>query len=341
MPVFTTQNFGLQNGRVLAELALAYETYGRLAPERRNAVLVAHGYTSSAHAARNAAAEEPGWWDNVVGPGRAIDTERYFAVCSNMLGSSYGSTGPASIDPATGKPYGPDFPEITLGDIVAAQKLLLEHLGVRHLVAVAGLSYGGYQAFQWGVTYPDFMDGVVAVASAPKGNGGEAAVQALTAQLAQDPNWNGGRYYENGGILETMVAMRIDTLRRYGLEAQLAPAFPDPAQREQAIRALAYLWARNFDGNSLLVLRRAAVHFDAERDFAKFRAKLLYVLSRTDKLFPPALAAPVMDKLKAAGIAATYFELDSELGHLASNPEADKWTPVLRQFLAQLEPARA
>jgi len=178
---FTTGGFTLESGRILPELTLAFETYGRRAPDGRNAILVTHGFTSSHHAAGTYLPTDPvaGWWNGLIGPGKAIDTDRFFVVSSNMLGSSYGSTAPASINPATGKRWGPDFPDITLGDIVGAQKLLLDALGVRRLVLVAGPSFGGYQAFQWAVSYPDFVSGIVPVVSAPKGSGGEAAVQAL------------------------------------------------------------------------------------------------------------------------------------------------------------------
>src|SRR5919108_4048563 len=199
---FTAYGFKLDSGRVLPELTLAYETYGRLAPDGRNAILVTHGFTSSHHAAGKYAPTDAiaGAWDGLIGPGKAIDITRYFVVSSNMLGSSYGSTAPASIDPATGKRYGPDFPDITVRDIVRAQKLLLASLDVNHLVAVVGPSYGGFQAFQWAVTYPDFMHGIVPVVTAPKFRGGAASSpQAMIADFAKDPGWNGGWYYDTRG----------------------------------------------------------------------------------------------------------------------------------------------
>jgi homoserine O-acetyltransferase/O-succinyltransferase len=166
---FDILDFRLQNGTVLPEVRIAYETYGRLAAHGRNAVLITHGYTGSHHAAgRNPAnGNLPGSWDGLIGPGKAIDTDKLFVLASNMLGSSFGSTNAASIDPRTGQPYGPDFPHITVRDIVAAQKMLLDSLGVKHLVAVGGPSYGGYQSFQWAVAYPDFMDAIVPVNTAP------------------------------------------------------------------------------------------------------------------------------------------------------------------------------
>jgi homoserine O-acetyltransferase len=335
---FTVYGFTLESGHSLPEMTLAFETYGRLAPDGRNAILITHGFTSSQHAAGRYSPTDStaGWWDGLIGPGKAIDTDRYFVVASNMLGSSHGSTAPATLNPATGKPYGPDFPAITLADMVHAQRLLLGGLGVRHLVAVAGPSFGGYQAFQWAVTYPTFMDGIVPVVTAPKGSGGDAAVKALVDQLAADPGWNGGWCYDRDGIRATMTTMRVNTLKRYGRDEILAATIPDPARREARIRAMAKVWARHFDPNSLVTLRKAAVRFDAERDLSKIRARVLYVLSRTDKLFPPSIAPGVMAKLAAAGVDARYVEIDSDFGHSASGVDWAKWAPELRDFLHSL-----
>jgi homoserine O-acetyltransferase/O-succinyltransferase len=335
---FKIKDFRLESGAVLPEVTIAYETYGTLAPDGRNAVLLTHGYTSSQHmAGRSGANGAEGSWDGLVGPGKAIDTDRLYVVSSNMLGSSFGSTNPAFPNPATGKPYGPDFPDITLVDIVNAQKALLEGLGVKHLVAVAGPSFGGYQTFQWGVTHPDFMDGLVAVVSAPKGSGGEAAVKSLVDIVAKDPNWNGGHYYDKGGVAPILTEMRVATLKRYGIDEQLSPKFPDKDAREAEIKRRAETWSKVFDANSLVVLRKASVRFDAEKDMAKIKAKVLYVLSRTDKLFPPSIAPDVMAKLKAAGVSADYFEIDSDFGHSASGLDAAKWAPRLKTFMAGLE----
>src|SRR5579875_2936727 len=335
---FTIHDFRLGNGVVMPEVTIAYETYGRLAPGGNNALLITHGFTSSHHAAgRNPAnANQPGWWDGLIGPGKAIDTDRLFVVSSNMLGSSYGSTNGASLNPRTGRPYGADFPAITVRDIVAAQKALLDSLGVRHLLAVAGPSYGGYQAFQWAVAYPQAMDAIVPVVSAPRAQNAERRLAELLARLESDPEWNGGRYYDRGGPRRALTEMRIETLKNYGIAAQLAARYPDAAAREAAIRAQAEEWARVFDANSLVILRRATIGFDTVREFGRIRARVLYVLCRTDTLFPPALAAEVMPALAAAGVEARYFEIDSEMGHLASGPEHAKWSPVLREFLAPL-----
>jgi homoserine O-acetyltransferase/O-succinyltransferase len=335
---FSLADFRLQNGVVMPQVRIAYETYGRLAQGGRNAVLITHGYTGSHHAAgRNPAnRNQPGWWDGLIGPGKAIDTKKLFVVSSNMLGSSFGSTNGASINPLTGKPYGPDFPAITVRDIIAAQRALLDSLGVRHLVAVAGPSYGGYQAFQWAVSYPDFMDGIVAVVTAPKSQNAEKSLAELQARLAADPEWNGGWYYDRGGAKTVLTGLRVEMLKRNGIEAALAPRYPDRDLREAEILRQASDWAQRWDTNSLVILRRGTIGYDTVKDFAKIKAKVLYVLCRTDRLFPPSIAPAVMRDLAAAGVDARYFEIDSELGHSASGPEHAKWSPALCEFLAPL-----
>jgi len=324
----------LRLGGVLRGARLAYITRGRLAADGRNAVLLTHGYTSSHSFIEGGSGASEGGWSGLVGPGRAIDTDRLFVVSSNMLGSCFGSTGPRSPNPATGRPYGPDFPPITLTDIVAAQRRLLDALGVRGLQAVVGPSYGGFQAFTWGVEHPDALRGVVAAVSgltAPR----SLDPAPLAARLAQDPNWNGGRYYDRpGGVLATMTAVREETLRRYGLDEELARLLPDRSARDAEIRRRAAEWAEAADAHSLLVLGRALDHYDLRGELGRIRARVLYVLSRTDRLFPPSLAAEVMPALAAAGVTASYAEIDSEHGHLASGTDAAKWAPALERFMA-------
>jgi homoserine O-acetyltransferase len=226
---------------------------------------------------------------------------------------------------------------LAVSDIVRAQKLLLDSLGVTHLAAVAGPSYGGYQAFQWAVQYPGFMHGIVSAISSPGSAPGPRPTQQLIEQLAVGPQWNDGWYYEHGGIEATLVKYRIATLKRYGIEAQLAATVPDSQRRDKAIEQIARQWARVFDANSMVVLRRALEQFDTRPHFHKIKAKVLYVLSRTDKLFPPSIAPAVMQQLQVAGVDARYFEIDSELGHMASGHDAAKWAPELARFMAALE----
>src|SRR6266481_314583 len=164
---FSTSDFRLQSGIVMPEVTIAYATLGTLVPDRSNAVLVTHGNTSGPQMIEPGGSAGEGSWNELVGPGKAVDTNRFFVICPNMLGSSYGSTNAASIDPKTGKRYGPRFPDITVGDIVATQRLLVDDLGIERLVAIVGPSYGGFQAFQWAVDYPNAMKGIAAVVTTP------------------------------------------------------------------------------------------------------------------------------------------------------------------------------
>ena len=326
----------LRHGGMLPDAVLAYVTYGRLAPDGRNAVLLTHGFTSS-HLFAEPAGASQGGWSALVGPGRAIDTDRYFVVSSNMLGSSYGSTSPRSIDPASGRPYGPGFPRIALEDIVAAQRRLLDRLGVHELVAVVGPSYGGFQAFTWGVEFPDFVRALVPVTTSLT-VGIAIDLEALRRRFAAAPSWNAGHHYDTDGMTGVMTAYREATLRRYGIEAVLAAQRPelDAAARAAALQAIARDWARSFDPSSVLVLAAAANDYDATPGLARVRARVLFSLSTSDTLFPPSLAAPVMAALRGAGVDATYHELDSACGHLAPGIDAAKWAPVLARFLAEL-----
>ena len=336
--VFRISNFRLKSGEILPELRIAYETYGRLAPDRSNVVLLAHGYTSNHHmVGQPGSTLAEGLWNSLVGPGNAIDTDRLHVVSSNMLGSTYGSTGPADPNPLTGRPYGPDFPDISLVDIVAAQRALLQSLCIEHLVAVIGPSYGGFQAFQWAVSYPDCVDGIVPVTSDFKANAGAAAnLEALVDALEADRNWHGGAYYDHGGVAETMMRLRVETLVQYGIHDLLAPDFPDPVAREVEIERMARKWAAEFDANAMIVLGRASARFDLQAELARIKAAVFFVLSRTDKVFPPSLAPDAMARLRSAGVRAEYFEIDSDLGHAAAGLDGTKWAPQLSAFLARI-----
>src|SRR5246500_1130845 len=231
---FDIRNFRLKSGVVMPEVRIAFWTLGALAPGRDNVVLITHGNTSGPQMIDPGGSTGEGSWNEIVGPGKAVDTNRLFAICPNMLGSSYGSTNGASIDPATGKPYGPRFPDITVSDIVATQRLLLNDFGVDKFVAVVGPSYGGYQAFQWAVDYPTAMRGIAPIVTSPSVSRerSEGRAANFRATLSQNPNWNGGDYYETGGVLDTMIDIRVATLKLYGIEARLKQSMSDPTEIE-------------------------------------------------------------------------------------------------------------
>jgi homoserine O-acetyltransferase/O-succinyltransferase len=225
-----------------------------------------------------------------------------------------------------------------VSDIVATQRLLLNDLGVDKFVAVVGPSYGGYQAFQWAVDYPTAMRGIAPVVTSPSVSRerSEGRVANFRATFATNPNWNGGDYYETGGVLETLTDIRAATLKSYGIEARLKQSMSDPVAIEAAIRKEATQWAKVFDANSLIILANALRSFDVTPRFSEIRAKVLFVISRTDLLFPPEIAPGVMAGLKGAGVDADYFLLDSEFGHSASGLDAHKWAPRLKAFMESL-----
>ena len=315
---------------------MAYATRGRLAPDGRNAILVAHGYTSGPETIAPGTHAIDGSLAQLIGPGRAIDTDRFFVVCPNALGSSFGSTNAASTDPGTGRPWGSAFPDITVADIVAGQRALMEHLGVRHLAAVVGASFGGLQALQWAVDYPDWIDCVVPAICAPRMPGVD--VPALERDLAALPGWNGGDYYDEAeGLVPALVRRRIGALKAFGADAVLARELADPEARDKELNRLARAWAMKFDANSLLILFRAMAAFDVTARLSCIRAPVLYVLSRTDRLVPPSVAPDVMAQFRAAGVQAQYMEIDSEDGHCAAGSEAHRWAEDLRAFIARTQ----
>jgi homoserine O-acetyltransferase len=344
--LFTARDFRLENGQTLPVLELAYETYGTLAPAKDNAILAVHGYTSSHHAAgrnkkgahgRGVTEGAAGWFDALIGPGKAVDTGKYFVIAVNALGSAHGSSGPNATDPGTGKPYGPTFPEITMRDIVASQKLLVDSLGLKSLVAVIGPSMGGFQSFQWAASHPGFMKAIVPSVTAPKSPGGLEQLAALQKRLASDPNWNGGWYYENGGIGKVLEEIRFDTLMNYGQNEILAETIAEPEKRKETMRANARAWAQIYDGHSMVTLRRAIGSFDITGQYDRLKGtKVLYVNSKSDKLFDIALSPAYVADMRRAGVDVTYVELPSNKGHMASHADAAMWAPILAAFMKGL-----
>ncbi|MGX4641472.1 alpha/beta fold hydrolase [Massilia sp. SYSU DXS3249] len=321
----------LAGGALLAAPTTAYRCMGKLNAAGTNAVLVLHGYTTGPTMLDPDANVAEGSWAELVGPGKPIDTERWFVVCPNMLGSSYGSTGPGSVDPATGQAYGADFPALTVADIVAVQKALLDALGVKRLAAVVGPSFGAYQSFQWAADYPEMVERVAAAVGAPWHPGAPGTAAAILASLQADPGWAAWAAGKHDALFDKLVAMRTDTLSRYGVDVELAERFPDPAARAAEVDRLAREWASEFDPMSLVVLMQAAESFDLRARLDAIRAPVLYVISRTDPMFSPALAREVAQLPGTAGW--SYVELDSEKGHFASGADARLWAEDLRRFM--------
>ena len=328
--------YTLESGVTLPDLVVGYATYGALAADGANALLVTHGYTSGPSMLTPGHHVAESSWAPLLEPGRPLDASRHFVVCANMLGSSYGTTGPNSINPATGAPWGVDFPDITMTDIVGVQRRLLDALGVRHLRAVVGPSYGGWQALQWALQYPDHLDAIGVLMSGLTHPTGLSA-QATLQKLAASPEWHGGQYHAHGGMRRTLFDMRMATLRNYGFDRLLADSIPDDKARQRAIEAPCHAWANAFDPFSLVVLARAAERFDVRAHMQQLRARRLFVVGSTDAVFPPDEATRT--RVEALHIPVRYRVLDSPYGHLASGVEWRRLQPDLRWMLGEPQQA--
>lgn len=311
-------DYQLSSGITLADVRVAYVSFGQLNAAGDNAVLVTHGYTSGPSMLMPDHATAEGSWANLLGPGQPLDTNRFFIVCSNMLGSAFGTTGPRSIRGDTGRPWGQAFPDITMQDIVGVQHRLLTQLGVRHLQAVLGPSYGGWQALQWALQYPDKVAAIGPIVSGLTHPPGMSAA-SQRQRLAASPEWHDGNYYDHGGMPQTMFALRMQTLRDYGLERLYQDREPDPARRQQLLEAQARNWAANFDAHSMIVLARAAEQFDVRDKLSAIRCRLLFAICTTDALFPPDPKTTAL--VTALAVPNRYFEINSPYGHLASGIE--------------------
>lgn len=324
--------YTLESGVTLPEVVVGYAAYGTLAPDGANAVLVTHGYTSGPSMLTPGHHVAESSWAPLMEPGRPLDATCHYVVCANMLGSSYGTTGPNTLNPATGRPWGPDFPDITLGDIVGVQRRLLDALGVRHLRAVVGPSYGGWQALQWALQYPGHMDAIGVLMSGLTHPVGLSA-RATLEKLAASPEWQGGQYHAHGGMHRTLFEMRMATLRNYGFDRLLADSIPDAQARQRAIEAPCHAWAHAFDPYSLVVLARAAERFDVRARVHQLQARTLFVVGSTDAVFPPDAATRTL--VEALPVPVRYRELDSPYGHLASGVEWRRLQPDLRWMLGE------
>lgn len=312
----------LQSGITLPAVDVAYSTRGTLAADGRNAILVTHGFTSAHTMIEPGHHVAEGSWVPIIGPHQPLDTDRWFIVCSNMLGSAAGTTGPRSLRPDTGRPWGPEFPDITLHDIVQVQHRLLQALGVQHLRAVMGPSYGGWQALQWALDHPDMVDAIGVIASDFQALSGQGKASQIE-RLSSSPQWHQGWYYDRGGMYQTLLAMRLQTLQNYGLETLYAQRYPDPQERQEALHAPCRAWAEQFDANSLVTLSGAAEHFNVAHRAHEIRARTLMVQCPSDQVFPA--NARSRETLEQISAPTRYVTLDSPYGHMASGVDIDQW----------------
>ncbi|HET9161677.1 MAG TPA: homoserine O-acetyltransferase [Caulobacteraceae bacterium] len=349
----------LDSGAKLKGLEIAYKTYGNLNPEKSNAVLICHALTLDQYVASDhPTTGKPGWWIQVVGPGKLIDTDRYFVICSNVVGGCMGSTGPSSIDPTTGKPYGLTFPVITIGDMVRAQAMLIEALGVSTLFAVVGGSMGGMQVLQWAADYPERLFSAICIASAAKHSAQNIAFHEVGRQaIMADPDWKGGDYAAHKtrpekGLAVARMAAHITYLseaalqRKFGRELQrdgLSWGFDADFQVESYLRHQGVSFVDRFDANAYLYITRAMDYFDLPARYGgvlaeglrKARDVRFCVLSFTsDWLYPTPESRIIVRALNAAGCKASFLEIKSDKGHDAFLLDEPQMHEAMRGFLA-------
>jgi homoserine O-acetyltransferase len=369
----------LDCGRELYPVRIAYETYGTLSPARDNVILVCHALSGDAHAAgyttapiaastrdgfradeRDAGSGRGlGWWDGMIGPGKAFDTERFYVVSSNLLGGCRGTTGPSSPNPATGRAYGSDFPVITVADMVRAERALLDELGIERLAAVAGGSLGGMQALEWAVGYPDRVDAIIPIASThallPQGVAWNAiARNAITA----DPDWQGGHYYgtdraPNAGMGVARMVGHITYLSaaslasKFGRRLQFADdiryTLTEPEfEVESYLRYQADSFVKRFDANTYLYTSRALSYFDLARQYGtgqlfeavrNVSARTLLIAFSSDWLYPPSGSEELAAALRAAGKEVELHVIEAPYGHDCFLLEEARQTPMIQKFL--------
>lgn len=352
-------------GGCVAPLTIAYQAYGELNAERSNAILLCHALTGDQHAANvHPLTGKPGWWDVMVGPGKPFDTERFFIVSSNVVGGCLGSSGPSSINPATGRPYGLDFPVVTIRDMVRAQAMLIDHLGIDQLFCVAGGSMGGMQVLQWAASYPERVFSAMPIATAPKHSSQNIAFHEVGRQAVMaDPDWRGGRYLEQGvrpekGLAVARMAAHITYLsepalqRKFGrkLQDRAAPTFSFDAdfQIENYLRYQGMAFVDRFDANSYLYVTRACDYFDLAADyggslaqaFKGTRTRFCVVSFNTDWLYPTSASRAIVHALNAGGASVSFVEIDSDKGHDAFLVYEPDFIATTRGFLEAAAAAR-
>ena len=354
--------FRLQSGATLAPVTLTYETYGRLNEDRTNAILVCHALSGSAHAAGYHSADDPkpGWWEDSIGPGKALDTDRYFVICSSVIGSCYGSTGPMDINPATGRPYGLHFPVVTIGDMVRAQVRLIDHLGIDQLLCVVGGSMGGMQVLEWAAHHPERIKAAIPLATTAQHSPMLIAFSEVGRQaIYADPNWNNGDYYENGrrpdaGLVVARMVGHITYLSEESMQQKFGRRLQDMEQYgyefETEFQVESYLkyngnnFTRRFDANSYLYVTKAMDYFDLAQPTGVLAAaflnsldvKFLVVSFTSDWLYPSYHSKNLVSALTAVGADVTYLDIKSSWGHDAFLLEVDTMTNLLGNFLARL-----
>ena len=358
-------SLALDNGATLAPVDVAYETYGSLNANKSNAILVLHAFSGDAHAAGiSSESGKPGWWDNMIGPGKGFDTDHYFVICSNVLGGCRGTTGPPSINPSTGCPYAMTFPVITIGDMVRLQKMLVEHLGIQRLLSVAGGSMGGMQALEWAVAYPDAVVSVIPIASTARHSAQQIAFNEVGRQaIIADPDWNDGDYYGTKGPARGLAVARMvghitfmsdESMkekfgRRLRNKDKFGFDFSVDFEVESYLRYRGSEFVNRFDANSYLYITKAMDYFDLTAGRAatlggvleNALARFLVISFTSDWLYPTYQSLEIVKALRGRNLDVAYCELPSNYGHDAFLVDVGEQTEIVRGFLASTFRERA
>jgi len=350
-------SLSLDSGATLEPVDVAYETYGELNAERSNAILILHAFTGDAHAAGiSRKTGKPGWWDNMIGPGKAFDTEKYFVVCSNVLGGCMGTTGPSSTNPKTGKPYAMDFPVITIADMVRLQRMVVDHLGIERLLAVAGGSMGAMQALQWAVDYPERVAAAIPIAGTWRHSAQQIAFNEVGRQaIMADPDWRGGDYYGTQGPARGLAvarmighitymsdeSMREKFGRRLREKEKFGFDFDIDFEVESYLRYRGTQFVGRFDANSYLYITKAMDYFDITNGsgslaaaLEKTQSRFLLISFTSDWLYPSYQSQEIVNALRGRNKDVAYCELSSNYGHDAFLVDVGEQTEVVRGFLA-------
>lgn len=348
----------LDSGQVLPSVTIAYQSHGTLNADKSNAVLICHALTGDQYVASNhPATGKPGWWARMVGPGKPIDTDRFFVLCANVLGSCMGTSGPASPDTATGAPFGMNFPVITIADMVRAQAILLDHLGIERLACVIGGSMGGMQALTWASLFPDRVQSAIVIASTARHSAQNIAFHEVGRQaIMADPNWQGGNYYgsvdqPDAGLAVARMAAHITYMSEEGLTQKFGRQLQDrdsktfgfdaDFQIESYLRHQGLSFVERFDANSYLYITRAMDYYDLAEEhggvlakaFQGTRTRFCLISFDSDWLYPTIESKRVVQALNAAGAAASFVELSSPFGHDAFLLDAPEMNRIVDGFL--------
>jgi homoserine O-acetyltransferase len=348
----------LESGEKLGPVTLAYETYGVLNDDKSNAILILHALTGNAHVAGyHPGDKDPGWWDNMIGHGKAFDVDKYFVICSNVIGGCHGSTGPSSINPKTDRPYGLDFPLVTVKDMVAAQSYLVKSLGIKKLVSVAGGSMGGMQVLQWTISFPEMVATAISIATSARHSPQQIAFNEVGRQaIMADPDWNDGNYYGKSAPRRGLSVARMIGHITYMSDVSMGEKFGRRVKEEHGDKKFSpdfevegYLqyrgdnFVKRFDANSYLYITKAIDRFDLangeglEKVFkAAANVKFLVIAFKSDWLYPAYQSKEIVRACKQAQVDVSYCELNSTYGHDAFLLEVEEQEHFIKNFLRRV-----